>query len=145
MKRISILALLVLVLAAAFSFAQDRPSAQIDKASKDKCMIDLQVVPSACDLSKSKDERLVWVNKSDMGLYVCGNPKNEPFEAYAWYVPAGGKRRSGKIMDSAAIQDGYLFDVTSSPCGSPTTQSGTESKGGGPPQGNPKIIVNIKP
>lgn len=51
------------------------------------------------DLSQKDDERIVWTNSSRSGVYVCVDPKTGPFDAYAWYVPPGGTRKTDKIRD----------------------------------------------
>lgn len=104
----------------------------------DKCHIDISsttVIPD-CSLSKQYDERAVWENKSTGGLYVCMNPLNNPFEAYAWYVPANDKRKSGKITDATnPSSTGYEFKPSPSPCVWPLSSASDKRLT------NPKIII----
>jgi hypothetical protein len=100
----------------------------------DKCLIDL-ASPQPCTLSKIKDDRVVWINNSSAPVFVCFDPNNDPFEAYAWDVPANDKRRSGSISAGVNPPPGgtltYYF-VTSSTYCVPPSQS---------PKTNPKIII----
>src|SRR5258708_30628861 len=95
----------------------------------DKCKIDLSS-PQDCTLSKGNDERAVFVNNSRSDLYVCFNPKNDPFEAYAFYVPASKERKSGKVKDESNPPSSFEYFVSTKNCVWPT-----------PIRTNPKIII----
>lgn len=88
-------------------------------------------------LTKSKDERIVWINNSGNDLYICADPNNDPFEPYGWLVPKHDQRKSGKIRDAITPPHSYNqneFYTYSKPClmSPPTDESATS---------NPKIII----
>ena len=101
-----------------------------DRAT-DKCVIDLANV-QPCTLSMKNDDRVVWVNNSASDVYVCANPVQDPFEAYAWKVPPSDKRKSGKIRD-AATPGTYMFYQSTSACTVPPTRDKQRT--------NPQIII----
>ncbi len=98
----------------------------------DKCPISIPSL-TQCTLSQMNDERVVWINNSGANLYVCFDPRNGPFEAYAWSVPDQGRRRSGRIRDDINPPQAYEFYYSTSPCVWPPPGVHTET--------NPKIII----
>jgi hypothetical protein len=75
----------------------------------DKCKIDIAVQPP-CTLSKGADERIVWINNSNDPMLVCMDPSNDPFDAFAWLVPANGQRKSGPILPNVNLPSGQTLD-----------------------------------
>lgn len=75
----------------------------------DKCKIDLAVQPT-CDLSKGLDDRIIWINNSAEPMLVCMDPSNDPFDAYAWVVPAHKQQKSGPILPTVNPPPGKTLD-----------------------------------
>jgi hypothetical protein len=79
--------------------------------------VDLTNPAQEVKLSKGGDERIIWHNPSKTDLYACLDAKASPFEAYAWYVPAGKDRKSGKIRDDVNASSTEIYYVPSTkPC-----------------------------
>ncbi len=91
------------------------------------------------DLSQKLDERILWTNHSKSDIYVCLDPKKSPFDAYAWYVPAGGTRKTDKIRDDVTPnppnlpQLSFDYNPSTRPC------AGLPLKG---PRTTPHIIIH---
>lgn len=68
--------------------------------------------PQLCshNLSKGGDDRMVWDNDTGQPVYVCFDPDNSPFEAFAWKIPAHGKRNSGSIGQHVTPPAGKTLD-----------------------------------
>ena len=100
----------------------------------DKCLIDV-ASPQPCTLSKSKDERAVWVNNSSTDVFVCVNPDDDPFEAYGWKVPHNDKRKAGSVKAGVTpdLTKTYTFYSSASFCTWPPSTAGIRT--------NPKIII----
>ena len=99
-----------------------------------ECPIDVNASGS-CSLKESKDDRVVWVNTSAKDIYVCVDPNNDPFEAYAWLVPHQQTRKSGKIKESITPGNTYTFSAGIAACTVPPTPSPGGSRT------NPQIII----
>jgi hypothetical protein len=88
-------------------------------------------------LNKHDDERIIWINNSGNDLYICADPKNDPFEAYGWFVPKHDQRKSGKISDTVNPPQSYdnkQFYTYPTPClATPPPADANRS--------NPKIII----
>lgn len=93
----------------------------------EKCRISITATgPSAsCDISKAKKEIAVFINADDQrqNLYVCADdPTHSAFDAYAWYVPYGDRRKSRAIRDdfstAPSSSEEFDYDVSTTPCGS---------------------------
>ncbi len=101
-----------------------------------ECKIDLTSSAASCTLSKVRDERVLWDNaQSDVDQFVCADPTNDPFEAYAWLVPRHDKRKSGGIvtgLNPPASGKEFTFTVSGTACtGAPIPPTRT----------NPKIVI----
>jgi hypothetical protein len=108
----------VIVVLCVFSQANPTPAGSTGggKAMVDKCKIDL-ASPQDCSLSKAADDRIIWINNSGSDMYVCFDPKSDPFEGYAFYVPPNDKRKSGKITDSTnPSATPFTYSISATPC-----------------------------
>ena len=101
-------------------------------AAIDKCIIDV-ASPQDCSLSKVANERIIWKNSSRSAMYVCFDPKSDPFDGYAFYVRPNDKRKSGKITDNTnPSATPFVYNPSLSPCTVPPAP---------PIRTNPKIII----
>ena len=89
-------------------------------AATAKCdEIDISVVASpTCSLTKARYDEITWENNhGTQALYTCIDPTNNPFEAYAWYVPPGAYVKTGTVkLEIQASNTPYDFFTSVNPC-----------------------------
>ena len=113
----------------------------------DKCLIKLSSPPPTCTLEKDQDDRVVWINDTSQDQYVCANVDDDPFEAYAWFVPkdpSDNRRRSGGIKNSTPKDKYHQYDFNTNsivPCLGVRQSGSANDKGQTGILSNPKIIV----